>query len=214
MKNLVSVFSILTVFLGHISIAQDSTGLAGTKVNEVQTSGVSSPFLFDEWFSGAVTTKDGQVYDGVKFRYDTSNDQLEFKKGEDTYRTGSDVAAFSLPTGDALYNFKNGFPAVGKETEQSFYQVLYDGNVKLLKRFRPTGNNTSIVNGGKLYILKNEKMNPVSLSDRNSFLKVLADQKNKMNYVIKESLLDFDQDEDLVTLLEEYDSYVAGKGGN
>jgi hypothetical protein len=35
-----------------------------------------------------------------------------------------------------------------------------------------------------------------------------------MQYVIKEENLEFGGDDDLVKLLEEYDSYKAGRGGN
>ena len=35
-----------------------------------------------------------------------------------------------------------------------------------------------------------------------------------MQYVIKEEQLEFDGDDDLGKLLEEYDSYKAGRGGN
>jgi hypothetical protein len=42
----------------------------------------------------------------------------------------------------------------------------------------------------------------------------LTDEKNKLNYVIREQQLDFAADDDLIRLLEEYDSYKAGRGGN
>ena len=57
-------------------------------------------------------------------------------------------------------------------------------------------------------------MNPIQLKDRNSFLKVLSDEKNKMQYVIKEENLDFDGADDVAKLLAEYDAYKAGRGGN
>ncbi|CAG5008152.1 hypothetical protein DYBT9275_04204 [Dyadobacter sp. CECT 9275] len=215
MENLRNLFLASGLLAGGISYAQDSTGLAGTPAQEIQiTASEPSSLLFNEWYTGAVKVKDGMVYDGVKFRYDTSRDQLEFKKGDAVYRTGEDVTGFTLPTGTALYNFRRGFPTIDGDSRQPFYQVIYDGNTKLVKRYSPQKNGTPVSEAGKLYVLKNEKLNPVSLKDRNSFLKLLTDERNKMNYVIRESQLAFDKDEDLAQLLEEYDAYKAGRGGN
>lgn len=221
MKYLLSFFWLSPLLLSNQLAAQDSTGLAGTPYQETAlAAGQTSPYLFKEWYSGTVRTSDDKVHDGVQLRYDLVKDEVEYKTGSGLFRISSGVTEFSIPTGTDLYTFKSGYPAVGDQTEKSFYRVLYDGNTKLLKRYahpikvEKASATRSMDAGAKLFILKDNKLNPVQLSNRNSFLKLLTDEKNKMQYVIREQQLDFAGDDDLARLLEEYDSYKAGRGGN
>ncbi len=221
MKCLLRIFLLSSVLLSQAVTAQDSTGLSGTPYQEVQlAAGESSPYLFKEWYLGTVRTSDDNVHDGVQLRYDLAKDEIEYKTESGLFRVSSNVTEFSIPTGTDLYNFKNGYPAVSGQTEKSFYRVLYDGNTKLLKKYvapikvEKASATRTMEPSSKLYILKDDKLNPVQLSNRNSFLKLLTDEKNKMGYVIKEQQLDFAGDDDLIRLLEEYDSYKAGRGGN
>lgn len=221
MEYSLRIFLLLSMSCWNVVLAQDSTGLAGVPFQE--TAGANSqnvPYLFKEWYSGMVRTSDDQVKDGLMLRYDLKKDEVEYKSGENLFRIPSGITEFSIMTGSDLYTFKNGFPAVEANTNKSFYRVLYDGNTKLLKKYTNTVNvekasaTREMDEGAKLYILKNDKLNAVKLADKNSFLKLLPEEKNKMNYVIKEQQLDFEGDDDLIRLLEEYDSFKAGRGGN
>ena len=221
MKYLLRIFSLAFCIISIQANAQDSTGLAGAPYQETEpAAGGKSPYLLKEWYSGAVRTSDDRVHDGVQLRYDYLKDEIEYKVGSNLYRVSSGVAEFSIPSGVELYNFRSGYPAVGDQTTKSFYRLLYDGNTKLLKKYtnpiktEKASATREMDAGAKLYLLKDDKMNPVQLNNRNSFLKLLTDEKNKLNYVIKEQQLDFAGEDDLIRLLEEYDSYKAGRGGN
>lgn len=221
MKYLLRIFTLASCIAAAQVNAQDSTGLAGTPYQETQlAAGDKSPYLLKEWYSGAVRTSDDRVHDGVQLRYDYLKDEIEYKAGSGMYRVSSGVKEFTIPSGVELYTFRSGYPAVGNGTENSFYRVLYDGNTKLLKKYtnpikvEKASATREMDAGAKLYLLKDGKMNAVQLSNRNSFLKLLTDERNKLNYVIKEQQLDFAGEDDLIRLLEEYDSYKAGRGGN
>ncbi|KAA6440953.1 hypothetical protein FEM33_04605 [Dyadobacter flavalbus] len=221
MEYSLRIFLLLCLSCWNAAMAQDSTGLAGIPFQEtVSTNGRNIPYLFKDWYSGMVRTSDDQVHDGLMLRYDLEKDEVEYKKGTSLFRIPAGITEFSIMTGSDLYTFKSGFPAVDGYTDKSFYRVLYDGNTKLLKKYtnpihvEKASATREMDEGAKLYILKNEKLNPVKLNDKNSFLKLLPDEKNKLNYVIKEQQLEFGGDDDLITLLEEYDSYKAGRGGN
>ncbi len=196
---------------------QDSTGLSGTSY---VASGEPVPYLFNEWYSGTIRTQDDKVHDGVNLRYDVKKDQLEYKQNEGLYRLSQGVKEFTLPTGTDLYIFKSGFPAIDGYTGNSFYRVLYDGNTKLLKKYtgpirvEKASPTRAMDPDSKLYIFKNGKLSSVKLRDKNSFLKLLSDERNKMLYTIKEQQLEFGAEDDLISLLEEYDSFKAGRGGN
>ncbi|WP_221394553.1 hypothetical protein [Dyadobacter sp. NIV53] len=218
MNYLSRILCLSAFFLGNEIMAQDSTGLSGTPYQEVQSN--VSPYLFKEWYSGTVRTDDDNVHDGVLLRYDIVKDELEYKAGSSLYRVKQTVKEFTIPSGTDLYIFKSGFPATENNNGKSFYRVMYDGETKLLKRYQTPikiekANATREMEpDAKLYIVKGDKVTQVYLKDKNSFLKLLSDEKNKMQYVIKEEQLEFDGDDDLARLLEEYDSYKAGRGGN
>ncbi len=221
------ITSLLFALLGLTAVAdaQFMYDINGQPVREntyVDVEG--SPYLFDEWYKGIVkVAKTGKVYDDVKLRYDAYKDELEYEKEGQLLRLTSEILEFSIPTGDALYEFRRGFPAVGDQNENSFYRVLYDGNTKLLKRYemrlredRAYSSATTTKRfdlGEETYILKDGQMNKTKKNDKKGLLKLLADEKNLMNYVIKEEQLDFKTDDDTAKLLEEYDAYKAGRKG-
>ena len=218
MNYLKGILCLSVLLSGNRIMAQDSTGLSGTPYQEVQAD--VSPYLFEEWYSGSVRTDNDEVHDGVQLRYDIVKDEIEYKIDSSLFRLKQGVKEFSIPSGTDLYIFKNGFPAVENKTDKSFYRILYDGETKLLKRYQSpikvekASATTEMEPDAKLYIVKDNKLTLVNLKDKNSFLKLLSDEKNKMQYVIKEEQLEFDGDDDLAKLLEEYDSYKAGRGGN
>ena len=211
MKNVHRILFIAALFFTITAQAQDSTGLTGTPLKEVQYTSDNSPYLTQEWYRGLVRDKSGKPYDGVLLNYNLVKDEIVYKNDSSAYVLGPEIMEFNIPTGTALYTFKRGFPGAAGLTDKSFYQVLYDGNTKLLKHFKKSGSGAT---EESLYILKGDKLNPIQLKDRNSFLKVLSDEKNKMQYVIKEENLDFDGADDVAKLLAEYDAYKAGRGGN
>lgn len=205
----------VTICSTHL-VAQDSTGLKGTPYQETQ----AASYLLPDWYPGSIRMEDDHVYDGVQMRYDLTKDEVEYKNESGLFRVSEGIKEFSIPSGVDLYLFRSGFPAVDNYTTKSFYRIVYDGETKLLKKYQSPikiekASATRDLNpDAKLYILKDNQLHPVSLNDRNSFLKLLKEERNKMNYIIRESNLDFAASDDLAMLLEEYDSYKAGRGGN
>jgi hypothetical protein len=217
MNYLRSILICMAVLMSGRAFSQDLASLNGTPYNE---SAGNSIYLLSKWYPGSIRTANDQFYDGVQMRYDVKNDQIEYRNDSATFRIADGVKEFTIPSGTDLYIFRSGFPPVKGLTEKSFYRVMYDGNTKLLKRYQSeittekASATRSMEPDALLYIEKDNKVTPVTLKNKNSFLRLLTDEKNKMNYVIKEENLEFDGDNDLVKLLEEYDSYKAGRGGD
>lgn len=215
-------------FIGFLWIitsahAQFMYDINGRVVTEIQYTDVEgTPYLMEDWYTGSVTmAKGGKVYDGLKMRYDAYKDELEYEKDGKLYRLGPEISAFAIPTGKDLYIFQNGFPAVGDQKQNSFYRVLHDGTTKLLKRYemkmredRPYNSATTIKKfdlGQEMYVLKDGTMYPMRKNAKKDLLDILSDEKNLMQYVIKEEQLNFKTENDIVKLLEEYDAYKAGR---
>lgn len=103
-----------------------------------------SPFLLEGWAKGNVKFTNNSVLKNVALKYDQVMGDLLFKgKNDESYYFNDPVREFSLTYIDnnleINQKFRNGFPNVKNLTEKSFYEVLVDGKVKLLKR-----NNKSI----------------------------------------------------------------------
>ena len=220
MKYLKGILLLSAIIYSAQLIAQDSTGLAGTPYQEVQSASGGSPYLLPDYYSGSIRMENDKVFDGVQMRYDILKDEVEYKNESGLFRISKGIQEFSIPSGIDLYVFRSGFPAVDSYTTNSFYRIVYDGETKLLKKYQSPikvekASATYELNpDALLYILKDGKLNQVTLKDRNSFLKLLSEERNKMQYVIREENLDFAASDDLAKLLEEFDSYKAGRGGN
>jgi hypothetical protein len=220
MNYLQKILGALVVCLSITVNAQDLTALNGKPYEETSSDGGKSVYLLPNSYSGSIRMQDDKFYDGVQLRYDIARDEIEYRKDSALFRISDGVKEFTIPSGIDLYIFRSGFPSVKELTGKSFYRVMYDGKTKLLKRYQSSikeekaGATRLMEPDAKLYIAKDDKLTAVNLKDKNSFLKLLSDEKNKMQYVIKEENLEFGGDDDLVKLLEEYDSYKAGRGGN
>jgi hypothetical protein len=174
-----------------------------------------SPYLNDDWTNGIIKAKRNlKNYEVAKLRYDAHKEELEYDQAGKPYRfNSSEIAEFSLPVG----TFRAGFPAVGSLTPQNFYQVLYDGEkVKLLKRIsvvieteKPYNSATIIKRYTKqeaLFLLKNNVEMVRFKKDKKSLLEALSEKQAEVENLIKTQKLKLTKEEDLMTLLEKYES--------
>jgi hypothetical protein len=221
MKKILSSL-VVAAFLvpAHAQYMSDVNGRIVSEYSYTDTDG--SPYLLnDQWITGTIRTANDKVIDGVKMKYDIYKDELEYENEGKLYRLGAkEIVEFVMPTGDALYIFRRGFPAVEDQSTSSFYRVLYDGNTKVLKRFETKMrkekqyNSATAVNrfvpSETLYVLKDGKMHPIKKGDRKKLLSLLSDKRSLMEYNIKEQQLDLRSELDMVKLIEEYDAYKAG----
>jgi hypothetical protein len=221
MKKILSSL-VVAAFLvpAHAQYMSDVNGRIVSEYSYTDTDG--SPYLLnDQWITGTIRTASDKVIDGVKMKYDIYKDELEYENEGKLYRLGAkEIVEFVMPTGDALYIFRRGFPAVEDQSTSSFYRVLYDGKSKVLKRFETKMrkekqyNSATAVNrfvpSETLYVLKDGKMHPIKKGDRKKLLGLLSDKRSLMEYNIKEQQLDLRSELDMVKLIEEYDAYKAG----
>ncbi|MEO6684986.1 MAG: hypothetical protein ABIN24_03435, partial [Dyadobacter sp.] len=63
MKNVHRILFVAALFFTINARAQDSTGLTGTPIKEVQYTSDNSPDLTQEWYRGLVRDKSGKPYD-------------------------------------------------------------------------------------------------------------------------------------------------------
>jgi len=96
-----------------------------------------SPFLSENWSQGDIKIKgDSIVYENSSMLYDQVLDQILINRGEKVWKVEAPVAEFTISDGKKLRNFKSGFPEIAGNDKNSFYEVLSNGSVKLLKQTR------------------------------------------------------------------------------
>ncbi|WP_266363422.1 hypothetical protein [Tellurirhabdus rosea] len=115
--------------LGQAAFLKDINGqiIFANKYTDVQ----GSPYLNDAWTVGSVTSLNDKVYSGLKVRFDAYAGELEYEDKGKPYRlTASQIKGFSMLNGvDTLR-----FVSVAAGPGNPFYQLLYDGPIKLLKQ--------------------------------------------------------------------------------
>jgi hypothetical protein len=170
-----------------------------------------SPYLNDAWSRGTVKAKhNGKTYELAKMRYDLYKDELEYEENQKPYRFGNEITEFV--TNDGI--FRNGFPGTESLTARTFYQVLYDGNVKLLKRntvriqteklYSSATQTKRFMKEDALYLFKNGTVTRLK-KDKKALLEALGDKQADLEAFIKDQKLKITKEEDVLKVIEKYE---------
>lgn len=217
MKKLIFVLMLLAY--ANLLNAQDVVGplLDGSPARLIKNAEViGSAFLADDWMPADVKNVKGQSFKDVKLKYDVLEEQVYFlgRSGE--------AMLFSIPLSefsirkraDDIQTFRSGFPLMDKNTDRSFYQVLVDGNAKLLKKYskKITENRAynsatvekKIVDNVNYFIFEDGKLSSVK-KDKKSLMSTLL-KKDLVQKSLAASVMSIKKEEDLVKAIEIYNS--------
>ena len=123
---------------------QNLTDISGTVMKTNTYSEIKgSPFLTENWAQGNVKFVNGRILTNIALKYDQVKDELLFKgKNDEEYYFSDLISEFDISytksQGEVKQKFINGFTPSKNLTEKSFYEVLVDGKVRLLKRSNKT----------------------------------------------------------------------------
>jgi len=128
----------LFVVLSFVCIslqAQFSSHIDGTPARIVKKIDVEGTELLNEnWVKGSAKIQDGTKFNDIMLKYNVLDDVPYFQGKDDAVMLFTKpVHEFTLNDG-TLKIFRSGFPAVGNFKENSFYQVLAEGKMVLLKK--------------------------------------------------------------------------------
>ena len=164
MKQLVLIIllSIITFTASSQAITSSSyTGsgevdLKGNPLMSKPLEAEGSPFLNIHWGKGLVKLKNGVWHRDVLLKFDLQNNTLYFERSGVAFSFTDTVVEFFLAyeeEGESFsFIYRSGFPAVDKQTELDFYEVVNDGkNLQLLKF------NDKIIAGKGQYGQENKK---------------------------------------------------------
>ena len=197
----------------------DNTGQPILTKNYTDVRG--SAYLYDGWKKGSVTTARDITYDGIELMYDLIEDQLIFKgSGGEAKTFNQPIKSFTLKAGkeNALQKeqlFVSGFMPVDGAKPATFYEVLADGEVQLLRRATkkifeelPYGSATKVKafkTDSHYYIAKDGTLKKIK-NDKKSVLQALTDKKAALETYIKTNRPDLKKDEELAKLVAYYNT--------
>lgn len=94
-----------------------------------------SPFLAD-WLPGTVRLKNGKLVKDLVLKFDLHLNRLYFLRDNRAWLFADTVREFYLQNenGNILgLTYRNGFPAINKNTDSTYYEVVVDGKICLLQ---------------------------------------------------------------------------------
>lgn len=208
------VLSLMTGSQAQTVFLTDVNGqvLRSNKYVDIQ----GSPYLNEAWKEGTVRTVADKSYPNLKVRYDVYAGELEYMQNNQTYRLnpGAMKEFRIIDSGEML--FRNGFAAVNNNTPTTFYQVLVDGPAKLLKQFKVNIFENKPFNSATVtkefqkqefyFVAKPDGTVQRIQKNKKSVLAALADQKDRIEKVIKEQDLNLSEENGLIALLESYNA--------
>ena len=98
-----------------------------------------TPFYPEEYYRANIYIKNGRIYTGVFVKFNLQENLVLYKLSEGTEMSATTAIKRILFTdtsqGWIMHNviFENGFPPVDNQNENTYYEVLDSGKVKLLK---------------------------------------------------------------------------------
>ncbi|WP_316799093.1 hypothetical protein [Pedobacter frigidisoli] len=183
-------------------------------VKESRADLLGSPYLYAEWQIATVKFGEGVQPKKESIKYDLLDDILVVKgEGGNEYTFTDPPKEFQILGSSEIY--KNGFSAVDRFTQKTFYNVIYDGKVKYLKKDSKivleskSYNSASIeykVADETFFYLVKEDNRPVKVKNNEKSIISLLGKADQLSKYIKENKLDVKTDDGIVKLLTYYDT--------
>ncbi|WP_231427023.1 hypothetical protein [Pedobacter sp. Leaf250] len=173
-----------------------------------------SPYLFSDWQKAVVQFGTGIEPASNEVKYDLLADLLVLKgKDGEEYEFKDQPKEFLVTSTKELY--KNGFSPIDKFTDKTFYQVIYDGKVKFLKKVTKTvidskGYNTAtvtrkIADDTNYYLVKaDNKIVKVKYNEK-SIVSALG-RNDELSKYIKENKIEVKSIDGIIKVLSYYDT--------
>ena len=215
MKYLFLILSLLSLKSYSQYAISPFGDVQGTLLREIKYEDVTgTPYLFDYWSKGKVTTKSGKHYVDMPLKYNIIDDKLIFQQENGNLMYFAEpVTAFELPNSDLSTSskFVNGLPAVDRFNASSYFEVIFAGKISLFKKTYKTIAESKQYGSAVTNKSFNITENYFVLYD-DKFLKITPNKKTisglfpakeqELNEYLKKEKIDLKADQDLKKLFE------------
>jgi hypothetical protein len=205
---------LLLLLINGISKAQFLQDVQGRPIFESKhVDVVGTPFLNENWVSGTIVLQNGLIYKDILLKYSEYDDELFFKNLKDNSMMSfvQPVKSFEL----LGKKYENGLPAIDNFTQQSFYELITDGKVKLLfktyktilesKPYNSATTEKKFQDYKAYYILRDDKINRFKPSKKD-VLETFKDKNLEIDAFIKREKVDFKNNADLDKVFKYYNA--------
>jgi hypothetical protein len=121
----------------NIDLRNEQVAIAGVNSN----GGDVTHYLYDTWTKGSVKQADGKIFTDLDLMFNQDRSMVIFMSPEKHIAqafavpvTEFTIAAPAGTENGAIKKFQRGFSPVDGATAATYFEVLADGNIKLLKR--------------------------------------------------------------------------------
>lgn len=173
---------------------------------------LGTPFLLPKFVKGVILLLNGKKEENYLLNLDVYSNKLVYQEDGQTLVVINAVKEFILkPSDDSTLLFRNGFQPVDKNTSATFYQVMEQGNVTLLKLTRKIIKDKKVFNqppskefdeAETYYLVKTEGA-PVKIrKDRTAVISVIGDPEGKLEAWMRKTGNKCRQEEELKALVK------------
>lgn len=179
-----------------------------------------NPYLFKDWMDGVVYFKSGRVVKQFKLKLDCARNRLMMQFEGNAFAAESQVKEFVIYTSkknkDSLL-FRKGFPAIDKNTADTYYQVMLSGKAVLLRRYsrilveekQLVSSNSShrLEEDEAFFLYQHEVMIPLP-RNKEQLLEKLPVQSDQLKTFVAQQTLRMDKADDFLRIISKYNELI------
>jgi hypothetical protein len=180
-----------------------------------------SPYFIEGFRYADITLNKGVVYENIKVKIDLSNHEAHVIGGDQKEMIIKDGLISEIILVDSangklvFYKFQTGFPIIDKNTAYSFYQVLSDGDIQLLKLIKKEIVETKDVMSGEVrkefvlyeeYYIYHDEIITKLKKEKDFVLGLMKEEQQKTNEYLKGRKMNYKNIGMLTELFDYYNS--------
>ena len=175
-----------------------------------------SPFFFNYWSDGIVRFSNGRIMKQFKLKFDCAHNSILLQFEGTSFAAEGKVQEFVIYPNNKKTDsvlFRKGFPPAENATTETFYQVLVDSKIKLLKlnikniieqkQWTGDTNYRHYEDEERYYLLRDGTMLSVK-KEKSAILALFSDKADILKSFIEQEQLKFRAEADLVRIVDKY----------
>ena len=182
------------------------------KMSDIQ----GTPYLDEEFNSGKIISGEGKIYENVPLRYNAFTDDLEFKKGDDSYNIDPKTIVKRAEFGGVVFSCMS--YESNSKTQTGFFEILTEGKATLLVKYTVRFLEKEAVKAfaepkparfdaaQKEYFITFDGSPAKLISNKKSLLEMFGAQKSEMESFISKNKLSVKSDDALTKIVVHFNS--------